>query len=183
MIYCYTKIIQALRSSNRKIQAFYQQQLQSIAVVTSSSSGNPPITGDAENGTTLVEQTKSNSPKEESKNIGGNFNQQLKQTLREKEEMKLAMSFLVVIGTVCVSVLPNCLAFLLLISSVPLSRGYTMPSLLMAYSYCFTTPILYMKLNKKYMEAFNRIFIQQQWRKRKNIQVSSEARPNGVDRN
>ena len=172
MIYCYSNIILVVRASNRKIQAFNQQQ--GVAVVMSS--GNPHTSRNIVDVENSVDQTNSTSSK--------NFNQTLKQTLRQKEELKPAMSFLnIKIGAVCISVVPNCMVYFLMISSVPLSRGTTMPFAILIYSYCFTTLILYMKLNTKYMAAFTRIFMKQTCRRKKDLPISLEGTTNGVNLN
>ena len=87
-----------------------------------------------------------------------------KQTSKEKEEMRLTLSFLVVLGIFISCLLPNCTyIFLSLFPTLPIPRAWGIMAILFAYVFGAINPINYLKMNRKYMDALRKIIVRLQY--------------------
>ena len=160
MCYSYYRIFKTVKRSNSKINAVNNQQNTVSTKVDLAAQ-----TDKTDESTTVDNQEES---KEISKNkpiiTVGFPKPERKRIYKEKEELRLTFSFLVVLGVFISCIVPNCIYLTLsLIPDFQVPRAVEMIAITIGYVFGTANPIIFLKMNRKYMDALTKIINRLQW--------------------
>ena len=145
MCYSYFQIFKTVKLSNTKINAVHHHQrtISTKVDLTAQTSNTADSITDNQEESEEISKNKLEIP------VG--FPKPTKrQTSKQKEELRLTLTFLVVLGLFISCLVPNCIyIFLSLFPTLQIPRAFGIIAILSAYMFGSVNPIIYLKMNRK----------------------------------